>query len=59
METTIEAKRVKRNMVLSSRVVLRLEEQATRERRTKSAVIERALIEYLDRATSGKQARAS
>ena len=59
METTIEANRVKRNMVLSSRVVLRLEEQATRERRTKSAVIERALIEYLDRATSGEQARAS
>jgi len=59
METTIEAKRVKRNMVLSSRVVLRLEEQATRERRTKSAVIERALIEYLDRAASGEQARAS
>ncbi len=59
METTIEAKRVKRNMVLSSRVVLRLEEQANRERRTKSAVIERALIEYLDRATSGEQARAS
>ncbi len=50
--------RVKRNLVLTAAVVARLNEQARRERRTKSAVVERALVEYFDRA-EGERARAS
>ncbi len=56
---TTEPKRVKRNLILSSPVVVQLERQATAERRTKSAVVERALVEYFDRAKLGDRALAS
>ncbi len=59
MGDAMTAKRVKRNLVLSSQVVTQLERQAEAERRTKSAVVERALVEYFDRAKLGDRALAS
>ncbi len=51
---TTEPKRIKRNLILSSPVVMQLERQAEAERRTKSAVVERALVEYFDRARADR-----
>jgi predicted transcriptional regulator len=59
MEAMTTTKKRKINLLLPHDVVDRLYEQAGRERRNKSTVLEQATREYLDRMHATAQAKAS